>query len=778
MKNIVILISFVCLTLVTHAQTPVTAGYLDDFDGDFAKVLVNQQPQFLHRSGLVMVDKIETTDYYRIVVAVNHDAYGAINRQGKIIAPFKYDEIRLLGEQDNQRPERNYCLAVVKLNGKAGAVDSTGKTLCEPEYSEIAALTPRMFKVKKNGLWGWRDMKTGQLVQEPAYEAVSESYACKGAIEITQKGLTGLASEDGTVLTPPKYKYFRGWGEDNSDYFYYTSTTGKCGLMDKKGKEITPALYDDFGKGPNPGMIAVTQKGLTGFLLPSGVLKTPPQYTKTQSMGDIFIVWKGNKCGALDAAGMALVPIENDEIILVDNKGNYVYNNMVVAAPVAGTGNTKPVKEPADKGRYIMVRKGKMMGMYTATGSLLIPVEYEQVQIASYKEKPYITLTRNGKSGLADLSGKIILPLEFDGFSSGYRSAPFYTDDAAGEGRDNYVTVLQQEKMGLFSLSENKLIIPARYTSIQWQNEDLLELRNGEDTSLLVDKTGKLIRNLSGHGSVSVVSPGRMVEKLYPASGPVTYLIDMAGNKLYEDRHWDFSPGMRNVLLMPEALKNTPVQFRDGLLKVRGHGRDNLFIDSMGKPVQFDAYSFVSDFYNGFAVAGKEDAQHKTTYGIINLKKEEVYPVSLDDISTFKDDLVLVKKNGAQGLLRKDGSVFLPLIYEDIDKLYDADFYIVSQNKKKGVLNSAGKQVLPLEYDEISYDKSTRLFTLTKDKKTGIADVNGKVIIPVVYDELNKNRGWTGDPFPLFVKKGEWYFYLDREGKELPIRSKKEKGYN
>ncbi|WP_212005503.1 WG repeat-containing protein [Chitinophaga sp. HK235] len=744
------------------AQAPATADYIDGFDGEFATVMVNRQPQFLHRSGKIMVDKVERIGYFHTVVAVKHDAYGAINNQGTIIAPFKYDEVNILDEKDKEHPEKNYCFITVRLNGKTGAVDSMGNVLCPIEYNEIDALTPRTFKVKQNGLYGFCDMKTGKLLQAPRYEDIHKSYVIDNVIEIKEQGRIGLALEDGTIIVPPGYKDFRGLGEEDTDLFSYFTTAGKCGLMNKQGKVVTEALYDDFSRGPSKELVGVTVQGKIGFLQTTdGVMKVPPQYTRTQRLGHILLVWKGNKCGVVDASGKEIIPVENDEIALLDAKGDGVYN----AAPAAVT---------AANGPYcLLVKKAKTAALYNDTGKQLFPFEYTDIKILPYYGKTYVAVVKNGKCGLADLSGHLLLPAQFDGLSTERSQNGGYDDDYAGDDKNNFIGVMKGEKVGVYNVAAGKMVVPVRYSEIRWQNAEMLHLSAG-DSSALADKSGNILRPMTPYGFYDAVAANRIVEKRYTNNEGNTLLTDKAGNILYENKYWEFNSNNYNRLLMPKDRKNSPLQFSNGLLKVRGYSRENLFVDSTGKPLVFEDYAYVGDFYNGLAVVGKKDDH----YGIINAKKEEVYPVVLDDIASFEDELLQIKKDGKLGLLRKDGTMFLPIEYEDINRIYDTTFYVVTRNGKKGVLNAAGKEVLPLEYDEIRYNRGIQLFDVTKGDKNGMVDVYGKTVIPVVYDELDKNRDWGGDIFPLFVKQGEWYFYLDKDGKELPVKSKKKKGYD
>ncbi|QJB38949.1 WG repeat-containing protein [Chitinophaga oryzae] len=760
--------SLLLLAGTAGAQTPETAGYLDRFEGEFAKIQVNGHQQLLHRSGKVIVDKIQEVSSYRLVSAVKQGAYGVVDRKGDIIAPFRYDAVKVLGESNRENPGENYCLITVKLQGKTGAVDSLGKVLCQPEYSDIEVLTPKTFSIKKNGLYGWCDMKTGKLLQEPKYTEVSRSYVIDGLITIQSQGKNGLALEDGTVLVPPKYERFMGW--DSQQLFSYYVPGGKCGLMDRQGKVLTPAIYDDINAGPSDALVAVKVQDKTGLLdVATGKLKTPLQYTRVDRLGPLFQVWKGNLCGLTDSMGKEVIPAVNTEIQLYDSKGHSVLGAIVSLGP-SSAAYTPPY--------YAVAKKGATAAFYDASGKQLLPFDYSDIRLLPLHDKVYAALLKDTRCGLADLSGKIVMPVQFAGIDNNYGTSN-YNDDAAGEEKNNFICVLKEVKkgeagVGLFNIATGQLVIPAVYSGLRWQNADMIRLEQG-DSSGLADKTGKIIRPLKKYGAFDAVSPQRIVEKRYADDGSTTLLTNKEGRVLYENKYWEFSPLSFNRLLTPEARKTWPLQFNSGLLKVKGYSRENQFVDTAGKPVVFDEYKYVGDFNNGIAVATTQDDR----VGIISIDKKVVYPLVLDDLAPADDELLKMKQGKKAGMLRKDGSVFLPLEYDDIDRVYDTSLYIITRQGKKGVLNAEGKELVPAAYDEIRYNRDSRMFEVTKDNKAGLLGADGSTLVPAIYDDLDQNQAWgDNSPFPVLVKQGEWYLYLDAQGKPLPYRAKKKKGYN
>jgi hypothetical protein len=762
------LFTIACLgsSFAALSQQPIIADYLGKFEGTLAPVKIRQQKQLLHYSGAVLIDQLENIGYYNTVVGIKHNAYGAINDAGKVIAPFKYDEVTLEDEQDNIFPEKSYCFLIVRLNGKYGAIDTLGNVICAPVYNEVGSLTPHLVKIKKEGLWGWSDMKTGKVLQSPKYEYVDKSYVLENAVQIKQAGKVGLAAEDGTIIVPPDYTSFDYLGYEGSTFFGYT-THGRSGIMDKTGKPVTSAMYDQCGRGPSMELFAVTDKGKTGIVNAAGVSVQPLQYTRTEPMVNTMIVFIGNKCGVLNETGKEIIPTQYDAIKAVNAKGEDLYGNAVV------DGYGKKIEGPA----YFMVTKGQYSSLFDRDGKQLLPFEYERVAISFYHDVPYLEVTKNNRIGLLDLQGKTIFPPIYDGIRMGYADRFFYKDEAAGADKGIYLPVIKDNHFGLFNAATGKELLPPKYDWIQWQNPEILYLRNGDTTSLAT-KDGKIIRGEQQYGFYTAVDTNRIVATRYTGDGrTVCELSDLAGNVLYTNPRWEFKEDRYSRTLMPDSLKSGYIQYNDGLLKIWGDPRNNVFVDSEGKEVIFEDYSFVGDFWNGLALAGKDLSPQHTIYGIINRQRQVILPISMDDINRLEDSILIVKKDGLKGLFKKDGSMVLPIKYQSIDKLYDMPYYELYVGKLCGVTDLQGKEILPVAFDEIYYREKAQLFKVTKGGKSGLADRNGHMIIPAIYEEMDMNdRDET--IFPLLVKEGKWYFYLDKNGKPLPYRSEKEKGYN
>ncbi|MFB6454951.1 WG repeat-containing protein [Chitinophaga sp. Hz27] len=753
--------------LATNAQQFTEVEYLSPFNDLLAEIKMDNQVQYLHRGGLVVIDKLENQGYFKTLIGVKHNAYGAVNYNGKIIAPFKYDEVKLADEEDEYDHRNDFCFVITRLNGKYGAIDTMGNVLCEPIYDEIDYVNASVFKFRKGPLWGWADIKTGRILQAPAYDEVGKSYISP-FLKVEKQQKKGLVRHDGTLVTEIVYSDFSGLGYEDNAYFTY-EIQGKIGIMDSTGKKITPAIYDKAERGPAYGTFAVYKGGKVGFINREGKALTDLVYTASRPYGNYVMVTKNGKQGILNGEGKDILPDQFDEIIPAGTNTDKI-----------GTATSFSTRFNYGNPGWFLTRKGAAWNVYDTTGKKLLPLDYTHTDVILYNNTPLIVFTTPQRlMGLAKIDGTPLVPARYTGISEGYNSGYSYLDDMAGPQKGQFIAMMKKERIGLFNITTGKEVIPVAYSRIEWQNPTMIALSKGYDTSAIAAPNGTMIRGDKKYGFFTAVAENRIVETIYTNnSNAATYLTDLKGNKLYTNPYWEFKGTTFSRLLMPDSVKHDNISFNDGLLKVWNNIHENLFIDTTGKEVYFDGYSFVGDFYNGLALAATGE-RRDMRFGIINREKKIIYPITADNITRFDNDLLEVDQDTLKGLIRKDGSICLPLQYTEINKFYDIGYFKVGKNGNYGVVDSTGKEIIPIKYQDITYDKSQRAFSVTEDRKYGILNAKGAVIIPVKYDELERNQSYyDGDGFPVMVKENGWYFYITADGTTLPYRSKKRKGYD
>lgn len=130
-----------------------------------------------------------------------------------------------------------------------------------------------------------------------------------------------------------------------------------------------------------------------------------------------------------------------------------------------------------------------------------------------------------------------------------------------------------------------------------------------------------------------------------------------------------------------------------------------------------------------------------------------------DNVDECSCGLAQVTKGDKHGYVTKDGTVVVPLIYEDALH-FSENMAAVKKNGKWGFIDTTGKEVIPPQYGDAN-SFADGLAVVMKDNKYGFIDNTGKTIIPFIYT----NASGFSEGLAAVSKNGLWGF-IDKTGKE------------
>ncbi len=174
---------------------------------------------------------------------------GLINKNGKIILSPKYDDIWLEHFGDsfifNDRMRVSYKDSNDDSKSIYGYIDTTGKEIVKPRYSDAAHFSDGLAGVKIGDKYGFIDVN-GKLIIQPQFDEVglfNEGYA---AVKID--GKWGFIDKTGTIKVKPQYKEVGKFINGQATVYpmsYY-------GFVDTNGNVVIPPIYqkaEDFFHG-------------------------------------------------------------------------------------------------------------------------------------------------------------------------------------------------------------------------------------------------------------------------------------------------------------------------------------------------------------------------------------------------------------------------------------------------------------------------------------------------------------------------------------------------
>lgn len=314
-----------------------------------------------------------------------------------------------------------------------------------------------------------------------------------------------------------------------------------------------------------------------------------------------------------------------------------------------------------------VVKKGKKFGLIDTKGNLVVKAEYDGIE--SYAPDGKFTVTKAGKWGVIDGTGKTIIPLKYN-----YLSVMKNGLVVGGQVLKEYFKgnicpfVLNEKSDTLFiqldcSDMPSFLSVKAEkgkfYYSAGWPLvEDgfvILESPNWEDSE--GPKTRSIVRlsnqelimlqNLTIVDKQVVVREGRiavnhMVENSF-VSGRYLDTLMLGGDFTYQDAF--------------ELQAQTVYPFFNGVAAAERDGMW-IFLDREGWVISKTNLSTEEYkagppmYYNG--LIGLFNSQDKAGY--VDIKGNVVIPFQFEEYHPFEYEITPVKYNGQYGLLKKDGS--------------------------------------------------------------------------------------------------------------------------
>lgn len=333
------------------------------------------------------------------------------------------------------------------------------------------------------------------------------------------------------------------------------------------------------------------------------------------------------------------------------------------------------------------------------------------IKEAKISEFNYFIMSENGKTGVINKKGEIIIEPEFNYIQIPNPEKPIfvclYDYDTSIKAYKS--KVLNEKGEEIFTRYSNVTAIPSNNTSVEWAYQ----------TSILKYKDGDKYGIITTNGT-------QVTKAIYDSIETLDY--------------------------------------KDGVLKIKKDGKYGL-IELNGENVikpEYDAIS-TDGYYNnestryeyaGYIVSNK--SEEGTLYGYISYSGKVILDCkcnSIKRITNIKNDTIsylITIENGKYGLY-KNGQSVIKNEYELIE--YDNINQILSlkQNAKYGVYDLYGNMILPIQYENLIF--AGTIITATKDGKNLIFDANGNI---------KKDFNFTS---VMPTKSSDYYITIDEQGK-------------
>ncbi|MBR1799748.1 MAG: WG repeat-containing protein [Bacteroidales bacterium] len=302
-------------------------------------------------------------------------------------------------------------------------------------------------------------------------------------------------------------------------------------------------------------------------------------------------------------------------------------------------------------------------GMIDRDGREIVPCIYDKVE---YPRDNRIKVVKNGLMGYTDLSGRVVIPIQYQAcsdFSEG-RAAVMVTMSGYGTGCTFVDTM-------------GKMLFPPEF-----------ELVEPYSCGYAIAKKNNLWGVINRQGEA--VLPMQFTEITNIIEGFFFAGTDK-GWALYDTTMTQLSP----------YLYNWTHFVADRRIPVGRNGKYG-YLDPKGREVIPCKYDEVSAFVGERAVVKLGEY-----YGIIDTAGREITPIEYTDKTTkgrkffYCDSLALVEKNGKIGYVDYDGNLVIPFLFDE-GYQFSQGFASVKYDGGWGYINKKGEVYIPFIFDAAS----------------------------------------------------------------------------
>lgn len=396
---------------------------------------------------------------------------GTLDEPLRDVALVSADGVRLTGKEFHIDDHSDFVngVAEVEIGGKYGCIDTAGKIVVPPLYDEIYDCHNGFVSAKKNGRWLMVDLEGKEIIPPEKYRklGVMMSGRCPAStMDLTSDDLAyysdnacnagwwGFLDETGREVIAPQYIYATDfveeglavvckgewtrspkWDNAHKKGCFWTEEE-LWGVIDTEGREVIPCQYDDisiFQFEPLTFHVhsGSWETGKWGVMDERGKWIVPPVFEQcVRECGKDFLVFEewdehGERSGVYDLrtqkilfyAEFSFVSLLGNGLFLVekrDDEGHPIQwmidrNGREIIPPKYHTIDCS--EEP-----YLvamMCGNEKLEGLCDPDGTEILPCKYHFDDSHSYENKNII-FVENGKYGVVDFEGNILIPAKYD----------------------------------------------------------------------------------------------------------------------------------------------------------------------------------------------------------------------------------------------------------------------------------------------------------------------------------------------------------------------------
>jgi hypothetical protein len=348
---------------------------------------------------------------------------------------------------------------------------------------------------------------------------------------------------------------------------------------------------------------------------------------------------------------------------------------------------------------FYHAKKSNKWGLLKEDRSIWVPFNYDKLHYNSHIKDYYISVENQGKYGILDGDGKVILSAIYD--------------DILYDGV-NY-KVIQNGKTGIMD-SVGKELIPVCFDVILYDKKfEAQQLQKDGKWSLLNWNKSNPCQPVQKYDQIE-----KHINDFFVARDDTKYgLVDINGKEILPFEYEYMSPFFVKFLGALLVGKDGKV----GLLKVLADGTietkvpiayHDIWVDKRNNKLKVKLGDKIDYYYDD----------------------QTLYEMAYNDVVYYERiNRCMVKKGKKWGMLTLDGETVIPIAYSRIHIMENKQF-MVQKGTKWGVLDDKGRQLLAPIYDEFDFRPEKKIFFVNKKGLWGIVSLRDGVVLPPKYQEM------------------------------------------
>ena len=427
----------------------------------------------------------------------------------------------------------------------------------------------------------------------------------------------------------------------------------------------------------------------------------------TSTLVTYIPIFEDDKWGVINSKGVKIISNVYDEMIIIPNKNKDIF---ICNYDVNYNDETYKTKVLNENSEEILTEYENISAIENTDGQ---KVWYED-NLLKYQ--------KNGKYGLIDFEGKIIIEPEYDNIY-------------ALEGIEKSIIIEKDGKKGLVNTSLGEIIIPVQYLDISsltdtYDNGYIVKNENNKLGIISADKKKILeekyddIKHITGNDYYVVVDNG------------ITEVIDYTGQVIL-DKGFDSIEGidLNNFIIIKNS--NYGVINKDGETLIDANYSNIKYAFSNYYIVQKDSKYGIIDVQNNILVDNKyENITYIKEADLFEAEREDYKTDIIDrNFNVILENVIVSELNIENGYMRirenEDYIYYNFKLEEKTNKevLATNTLFLVKENGKYGFENKDGNKIVDCIYDDATEQNEFGYCAIKKDGLWGAIKSDGTIIV-------------------------------------------------